>query len=86
MTVKDRWDMAKQNKLCFACLKTLTDKLSCEKKDPCKHCKRRHSTWLHEDRSPKVEEITNAMGVISVAHGIVPSRKQVLLATALVTV
>lgn len=84
MEPRSRWELAKRQKLCFSCLKKHKDTLKCEKKKPCKKCDRQHSTWLHEDRE-KGQAVTSAVGIISNAYGALQT-KQVLLATALVTV
>lgn len=84
MEVKHRWDLAKKKKLCFACLQTHEDKLSCEKIKPCKKCAKRHSTWLHEEKSgQKTTTIVSAHGQIKLLAEIHPTG---LLATLLVLV
>lgn len=84
MEVKQRWELAKKQKLCFLCLYHHDDKLKCDKQKPCKKCNRRHSTWLHEDRKDGAGPTT-----VVTAHGCVENNGnplQGLLATALILV
>ncbi|XP_037048458.1 uncharacterized protein LOC119082907 [Bradysia coprophila] len=81
MEVKDRWTLAKRNKLCFNCLRQHEEKLSCDKKKPCKKCDKKHSTWLHEARKHN----GNQAGEVVVLHSSLTPR-EILLATAVIEV
>lgn len=60
MGVPERWQLAKKQKLCFTCLQKHTEKLNCERKQPCKKCdSSKHSTWLHNPKIQKLPETLN---------------------------
>lgn len=48
-TINQRWDIVKQKKLCFQCLKRRHTKASC-RGQPCRRCRRPHHSMLHADR------------------------------------
>ena len=54
-SVKDRFSLARQLKLCFGCLKRGHTTKTCFKKKPCTQCDRKHSSLLH-DPSPAKRE------------------------------
>lgn len=89
-SIKQRWEVARKKKLCFACLGVHEEKLNCEREKPCTKCTKKHSTWLHEDpKNGKNEAKTSEAAVVS-AHGYVTSEEMNhpvgLLATILVIV
>ncbi|XP_049331632.1 uncharacterized protein LOC125799291 [Astyanax mexicanus] len=49
-TVEDRVKFVRAEKLCFGCLKTGHHSRSCENKNTCDKCQKRHPTCLHEDK------------------------------------
>ncbi|CAK1550936.1 unnamed protein product [Leptosia nina] len=64
-SVQERWDIVKQNRICFKCLKGKHNKEVC-KKPPCKVCKRLHHPMLHVSKT----EIAHSSSVKGTANNI----------------
>lgn len=83
MKPDDRMTLAKKEKLCFRCLGRHENKLSCDRENPCKKCKKNHNTWLHPKEGSPKESQGKVNAVVTTQKEEVPADK--VVATALVT-
>ena len=85
MSIQKRWEVAKENKLCFNCLKlsNVGHNSVCCRHPSCtvEGCGKKHNRLLHPDsqESSQREQISATNGLAAVSH----KAKQVLLQTAL---
>ena len=58
LSIEDRVQFVKNNKLCFNCLRTGHSSKDCKSKSGCRICKKRHNTLLHRPLVLKKDEVT----------------------------
>ena len=57
-TTNERWEIAKEKRLCFRCLRRRHMKMNC-KGQPCKKCRRPHHTMLHSEPTQQAAVATH---------------------------
>lgn len=88
MSLDERYDVARKNRICFRCLNSTHWSSHCKTVKPCTKCSGRHNTLLHPESKPEVSSSsTSAVTASTTAFTTsYPTKTTVLLGTALVHV
>lgn len=78
-TVEQRWELAKNKKLCFKCLRQRHMKINC-RGHACRKCKRPHHVMLHSERAPQPSSSENEH-VAMATQGSAPQIEHVAMQT-----
>ena len=85
LTVTDRKNFAKNNKLCFNCLRTGHQISACKSTNLCKECNHKHHSLLHQVEDFQQPEIVPSTSSVNVTQSGV-NHSVVLLSTAIVLI
>ena len=83
LSVEERVQFVKNNKLCFNCLKIGHSSKECKSKSGCRMCKKRHNTLLHRPLASEKQEVSPQS---CLGHGGYTSCSVTLLPTAVIKV